>query len=287
MGKVSVVTVVRARLRSAIRQGKECPQIDEKVDLLARSCINNAKKMLQLFEGLTRTKNLTRFSFTDFQGCSIATIILLVAGIIDEEGDCKKRATFGLQCLRRMSGGNPTAIMGIHFVEAVESISTEAATQMETVRAREGTAVPRTEAPTMSDYIQWTQWLTTAVAREPADMSHSDHLSTAYDGLTMGTLPSNVQNTAMTNPLVSDLVRVTSEWEQAAAVQLQQMPTSSFVFPEVRRETLDNGAPQESITMGTDYHTTIYGDDHFYLMGLTGLDMLDFSDSPDQVIHLP
>ncbi|KAK2042410.1 hypothetical protein LZ31DRAFT_596410 [Colletotrichum somersetense] len=46
--------------------------------------------MIELFECLYRSGNLAWFSFTDFQGCSIATIILLLAGILTRDSGRSK-----------------------------------------------------------------------------------------------------------------------------------------------------------------------------------------------------
>ncbi|KAJ1326993.1 proline utilization trans-activator [Microdochium nivale] len=164
MGKVSVVSVVRARLRRAFglsqpsssrtspnrqqsmgssvgaasgshdtnRKSQSPPHVEEHTDNMSRSCIKAARKMLHLFEGLSRTGNLTRFSFTDFQGCSIATIVILLAGIVEyDDPSFERQATFGLNCLRKMAeGGNGAAKTGVQFVEALQRITSEASEKL-------------------------------------------------------------------------------------------------------------------------------------------------------------
>ncbi|GJC77274.1 putative transcriptional regulatory protein C417.09c [Colletotrichum liriopes] len=85
MGKVSVVTVVRAQLRNAFRPHEEPLTISKDIKQSSDACIKAAKKMIELFDGLSHSGNMARFSFTDFQGCSIATIIMLLAGILDRD----------------------------------------------------------------------------------------------------------------------------------------------------------------------------------------------------------
>lgn len=119
MGKVSLVTVARARLRQHLLPERHAPQICEAMKRHSDSCTKAARKLLQLFENLSNTQNMTRFFFTDFQSCSIATIVTLVAGILDRDSGYQARVAFGLDCLRRMATGNMTAQMGVRFVEAV------------------------------------------------------------------------------------------------------------------------------------------------------------------------
>ncbi|KAI8241160.1 putative transcriptional regulatory protein, partial [Colletotrichum sp. SAR 10_96] len=85
VGKVSVVTVVRARLRALFCPADPPPAPSAAVEQAADACIRAAKKMLELFEGLSRSGNMARFSFTDLQGCSIATIVVLLAGILQRD----------------------------------------------------------------------------------------------------------------------------------------------------------------------------------------------------------
>ncbi len=286
MGKVSVVTVVREHVCAVFRQDQGSPQIDGTVDAASRSCIKSAEKMLRLFEGLTRTGNLTRFSFTDFQGCSIATIVLLVAGIIEEEGNCKTKACFGLDCLRRMTGGNATAIMGIHFVEEVQAISNEAAARLEAMRARRDPAVAKSGTSEASEYSRWAQWLATAAALEAEDGNQSSQQTTPHDTFDVRQ-PRGSRGTFTTNSPVSDLVRATSEWEQTAAIQLQQMSTPTYPLSGVGPRALGNMTQDDSLILGAECYPSAYNDDHVYLMGLTGLDVLNFADQLDQAINIP
>lgn len=128
MGKFQVVAFVRRCLRQAA--GSILLPIEDTTMQLYKSCVKAAKKMLELFGNIDRSGNVTRSSFTDFQGCSIATMILLIAGILERDLCYKARISFGLSCLRRMAGDNVAAINGVHFMEALESIVDEAAEKL-------------------------------------------------------------------------------------------------------------------------------------------------------------
>ncbi|EMT67326.1 Putative transcriptional regulatory protein C3C7.04 [Fusarium odoratissimum] len=113
MGKMSLITLVRMTLRRHLGDNPEPCNIDEKAEKLSKSCAKASKKLLQLFEDLNQTGYTTRFSFTDFQGCSIATIVTLIAGILDRDPGYERRVRFGLDFLRRMATGNPNAQVAI------------------------------------------------------------------------------------------------------------------------------------------------------------------------------
>jgi len=130
MGKYKVVSAVRARLRSAFGDGaKPCPAEGDS-ELLSKPCVKAAQKMLELFGKIRNVGKLTKSSFTDFQGCSIATMVLLVAGIVERDLCYETRISFGLDCLRSMAGDNAAATTGVEFMEALKLIADEAAEKL-------------------------------------------------------------------------------------------------------------------------------------------------------------
>ena len=136
MGKFKVVAKVRSRLREAsgaafLPGGDDSPQ-------LSNSCVKAAKKMLDLFGTIDQAGKLTRFSFTDFQGCSIATMILLVAGILERDLCYETRISFGLDCLRSMAGEHVAAINGVHLMETLVAIANEATEKLRKYSIRQG-----------------------------------------------------------------------------------------------------------------------------------------------------
>jgi hypothetical protein len=220
---------------------------------------------LQLFEDLTNTRKLTGFSFTDFQGCSIATIILFLAGIVDSDGGHKHRAIFGLECLRTMAGGNQTAKMGVQFVEALQSIAEEAtaklqrAEQAETPRTMPGSNIARA-----SGYSQWARWLANSEVLQ-AQKGNSDSTAEPTAPLSLASLHSSVPGSSLANDSLSD-------WEQAAAIQLSQLASPNY--PSMAKP---GPLPLEtSFLMEHELPSFLYSDDQIHIMGLTGLDVLDF-----------
>lgn len=129
-GKYKVVSAVRARLRSAFGSGVELSPVEGDSEKMSKPCVKAAQKMLELFGKIRNAGKLTRSSFTDFQGCSIATMILLVAGILERDLCYETRISFGLDCLRSMAGDNAAATTGVDFMEALKSIADEAAEKL-------------------------------------------------------------------------------------------------------------------------------------------------------------
>jgi len=130
MGKYKVVSAVRACLRSAFGTGAESSPAERDSELMSKPCVKAAQKMLELFGKIRNVGKLTRSSFTDFQGCSIATMVLLVAGILERDLCYETRISFGLDCLRSMAGDNAAATTGVDFMEALKSIADEAADKL-------------------------------------------------------------------------------------------------------------------------------------------------------------
>ncbi|KAJ6144636.1 hypothetical protein N7470_008531 [Penicillium chermesinum] len=130
LGKVALVTAARSRLRQILDPDSGCVEVGANIRRLAQVCTKAARKMLALFESLSRTNNITRFSFTDFQACSIATIVTLIAGILDRDVGYESRVKLGFECLVEMAKENTTAKLGVKFVQAVQSITNEAAEKL-------------------------------------------------------------------------------------------------------------------------------------------------------------
>jgi hypothetical protein len=239
--------------------------------------------MLHLFEGLTSTENLTRFSFTDFQGCSIATVILLLGGIIDgQEGDCNAKASFGLECLRHMTGGNTTALMGVRFVEALQSIANEAAAKLAAQRNAQDSTFKHSSTSAPADYAQWTEWLTKATDHEAEQGLIPSQPRTPHNG-PAAEIPRNPQSSFMTEGSVrstldpgaaANAANVMAEWEETLTAGTSQ---ASVQYPiQVDESLVWQTAAQTDPMLSTEFQLSLNNDGHLYLMGLTGLDVLNF-----------
>lgn len=259
LGKVSLVSVARSRLRQHLLPEHHTPQVCETVRRLSDSCTKAARKLLQLFENLTNTQNITRFSFTDFQGCSIATIVTLVAGILERDSGYEARVAFGLDCLRRMAAGNMTAQMGVRFVEAVRSITNEAAEKLHCASSRRQRHEEDVGSHSTSAYNQWAEWLTIQEQEDTSCRTLNE--------------PGQLQTSSTSQPAVSPW----PPWQSIHDEIFQN--TSSLPEQDIR----DARNHQWLEATDQDLFSGLPGDEQTLLMGLTGLDALDFSGLTDQL----
>lgn len=249
MGKVALVTVARTHLRQQLHPETSAPKLCDRVKKLAKACTKAARKILELFESLTRTQKITRFSFTDFQGCSIATIVTLVAGIIERDSGYHSRVAFGLDCLTKMATGNMTAKMGVRFVQAIQSITTEAADKLSCATSHQHWSGHDSETSVALAYNQWNEWLAVQ-ERSFSDAASTHPITSEYLGSTIGGF---------------------SSWQSQ---EEQFCPSTSFI-PERSMEASREPAvpdPWEPYSF-----SALYADEQTLLMGLTGIDALDFS----------
>ncbi|KAF5251751.1 hypothetical protein FANTH_3361 [Fusarium anthophilum] len=264
MGKMSLITVVRMTLRRHLGDNSEPCNIEEKAEKLSKSCAKASKKLLQLFEDLNQTGYTTRFSFTDFQGCSIATIVTLIAGILDRDPGYERRVRFGLNFLRRMATGNPNAQVGVRFVEALRSISNEAWSKLG--RSRQPPPNATDEGPQSSAYNEWAEWL-----------SNQEQSQSAINSEVIGesTLGSD-QNTQIPSGADAEF------WSTGAEVMEWNSRTDAVLEPLMSR--LPVSQPQTGEQQLDPFETyrlsMAYNDDQPFLMGLTGFDVLDFAGYP-------
>lgn len=275
MGKVSVVTVARSHLHATI-SSLECniDNTNSEVSSLSRSCIKAAKKMLRLFEDLQSNSKITRFSFTDFQGCSIATIILLVASIIPEERKCQVTAAAGLEYLRMMAYRNTTATKGVHFVEAVQAIAQEAIAKLSTSKVDELESTAAISESTVSQYDQWAKWLATttrssASSLPPADLNLEATQPQRHEQVSAPPTPPSPHGHRLPPPGHA----VAQQQHQQQITVLNEM--SNQAMPQ----DLHDWIPSRGQLPGMSFESVF--DDHDYLMGLTGLGVLDFGEQSD------
>jgi hypothetical protein len=258
MGKISVVAEVRSYLKSHFAGGGQ-HIVEEHSHHLAEACIKAAKKILRLYEDVRRTGNLTRFSFTDFQGCSVATSLVLLVGILVRDSDYDRHVNFGLDSLRKMAEGNATATAGLKFVEALQSVAEEAVQKLhQRGAATNNTAVTQDFRQT-SDYGTWADWL----SRQPRQAS-SIMRSGMQTPLELG------ESSAISN---GDSEMDFAIWDGAAALQ-QLSSVPSLMMPSgTLPQDLDTALAD---TLDSAMFTSDFSEDPIFLMGLTGFDMMGF-----------
>ncbi|KAG7409383.1 putative transcriptional regulatory protein [Fusarium oxysporum f. sp. rapae] len=263
MGKMSLITVVRMTLRGHLGDDSEPCNIDEKAEKLSKSCAKASKKLLQLFEDLNQTGYTTRFSFTDFQGCSIATIVTLIAGILDRDPGYERRVRFGLDFLRRMATGNPNAQVGVRFVEALRSISNEAWSKLS--RSKQPPDNVTNEGLQSSAYNEWAEWLSNQEQSQSANNN---------EAVGDGALGAD-QNTQV--PPGAD-----AEYWSAGPEDMEwSSRTDAVLEPLMSRLPIPQPQAGEQLDPFETYRlSATYNDDQPFLMGLTGFDVLDFAGYP-------
>ncbi|KAJ6147457.1 hypothetical protein N7497_009439 [Penicillium chrysogenum] len=257
MGKVALVTVARTSLRRHMVPTSRPLDPREATLRQSRYCAKAGRKLLLLFENLTRTRNITRFSFTDFQGCSIATIVTLVAGITERDSGYNSRVQFGLDCLRKMATGNMTAKLGVKFVEAVQSITNEAAEKLHQASSVLSERQDMQASASASDYNQWAEWLTRL------ERSHTMEQRAIHEVEPEVPFLHTVKHPPQSNENMSDW-RTAGEQPISESSILQNPAHSCGMLRELQ--------PTEY-----DLLSGLQSDDPAFLMGLTGLDVLDFS----------
>ncbi|KAJ5807453.1 hypothetical protein N7447_010909 [Penicillium robsamsonii] len=256
MTKVALVTVARTSLRCHMLPTSRPPDPSEATMRQSRYCAKAGRKLLLLFENLTQTRNITHFSFTDFQGCSIATIVTLVAGITERDSGYNARVTFGLDCLRKMAAGNMTAKLGVKFVEAVRSITNEATQKLHQASSTANETQDVEASASASDYNQWAEWLTRLERSRTLEQIAVHEIEPGVPFSHTVLHPQSNENT--------------SDWRSTGEQYI-----SEISIPQ----NLAHGSTTLRGFQSTEYDflSGLQSDDPTFLMGLTGLDVLDFS----------
>lgn len=259
--RLPLLFMVRERLKKAFVDPDMSLSKDDNVERLAGSCIEAAQKMVALFETLQQTQSLAKFSFTDFQGCSTATIIMLLHSILDASNQPSPSVTTGLACLRFMASGNEKAKVGVEFVEEFQSLAEEAS-----ARIREVSTGSSQTSQDASDVVAYEEWLrrvdpsggTMEIPQTESTTTgaHSCEAAQAWDDATTAanhheTMPRQYIS-SVHEPLLPDEI---AEGNMAPLEDFQY----SNLFPELSSPNMP------------DLHDS-------FILGLTGLDTLDFTD---------
>jgi hypothetical protein len=262
MGKASLIKIVRMTLRYHLGQDAQSWIIDDSTEKLARSCKRASKKLLYLFEGLDETSGTTRSTFSYFQACSIATIVSLIAGILERGFGYQRRVDLGLGFLRTMAAGNTTAEMGVKLVQSLQSISDEASRKLSLSRQPFGQPHDE-ELLSSSQYNDWTEWL----ANQGRPQANDDAL---------------MQGAATVQPFVTLMTPSSPRTESETAAGLGHDSALSLRALGMLDSLMTSSSMQEplpvlELELPNSSHPTTENDDHAILMSLTGLDVSDFA----------
>ncbi|KAI7463343.1 hypothetical protein KC357_g8241 [Hortaea werneckii] len=283
IGRVAVVTVARAHVASALHGDQTPTALDPFTVTVARSCIKYARKMLGLFEDLHKTGNITRFSFTDFQGCSIATIVLLVGSLISGEQTCRTIASAGLDYLRLMAGKQVTPLKGVRFVEAVWTIVVEASLKVSANREHCTASAPNAPRPAASDYDEWAVWLQSVQNPEDRRVSPGSPAENFTSGSRSATQDQHIRKQGFPASLANDFTNTNSIATSSQPVRPHAQEAA--VFPTTFG--YDSGpvtGDQVFASASVPTSEGSNGTDHDFMMGLTGLSVLDFPDDIDMAL---
>ncbi|RMY72292.1 hypothetical protein D0863_04618 [Hortaea werneckii] len=280
MGRVAVVTVARAHVASSLHRDQTPTPLDSAILTVAHSCIKSARKMLGLFEDLHKTGNITRFSFTDFQGCSIATIVLLVGSLISGEQECRTIASAGLNYLRLMAGKQVTPLKGVRFVEAVQTIVVEASSKASVHKEHCTPSTPITPEPAASGYSQWAEWLQTVQNPEAERASQGRSAEYPTSRPLSVTQDRQVRQQDLPASLANDLNDATFPVTPSHSIRPHAQEATAFQTSFA----YDSGSNTGDQVFASTTVPTLegsHGTDHDFMMGLTGLSVLDFPDEMD------
>lgn len=294
VGKVCVVSVVREHLRHHIAKDKSPLYRDQSIPKLAKHCIKAAKKLLRLFENITKTDNLTRFSFTDFQGCSISTIIVLLAGIVNRDPEYEAQVNFGLESLRKMADGNKSAKTGVRFVEMLRSTADEAVAKLRQ-KAHHSQTQPGANKDNGSRYDEWAEWLAQQQSRTHhdnslamMDPSETPQIGSAFEAVQSHTPVAahdigyhwqtpRPQSSMDHNTLSPSILGAGTPPMPRA--RLQKQPNALAYMPDSTGHGTHPLLPSHGDLDSTNPSLQWWhGDDQAFLTCLTGFDMLDFAD---------
>jgi len=130
----AIVVLCRVPLMMAVRRYPQQALSDlntgnKRVTSLAHLCYGAAKEMLLLFKILLNNQALANWSWVDFQGCSVATLAVLLYGILKRDEDYSTILDHGMQCLSFMALHRRAATAALHFIKRFQYIADQATTR--------------------------------------------------------------------------------------------------------------------------------------------------------------
>ncbi|KAL5410024.1 hypothetical protein PMIN04_010794 [Paraphaeosphaeria minitans] len=268
--KASLLTYVRRRLHHALVDPFSPHILEGEVEVMASHCIRAATKILHLFEQLYLTGSVSQFSFTDFQGVSIATIILLLGSILDKDATNARLIQFGINCLQSLAAGNTSAEMGVDFVQKFRDTVTEAAARLRAARPQTSVRKPSnryfryTTGPATNDYQAWLSWFSD---RHDADEQPEGGRRHTRPPSMNASLAQNLA--AIDEPLPQTVTPAeTSHFPSTVAPAFLDPSSSPFDRSQTERDVYSNRLSMNDRP----------GNEEFSLLDLTGFDVLNWAD---------
>jgi hypothetical protein len=241
------------------------------MEVMARHCIRAATKILQLFKRLYISGNMSQFSFTDFQGVSIASIVLLLASILDSDETTERLIEFGLDCLRSLAAGNSSAEMGVEFVQKFRDIVEEAAERLRSARVETPDRQPQPGLPTHTTRLgteEYHAWLSWSSNRHDANTTAANP-TRQHQSSSMSTLVPPAQNPLSSHDLIPETIT-------PGATENFQFPADTpYLDPLCSSAThglSERGNVHRSLTDDRS------GNEEFSLLDLTGFDVLNWAE---------
>ncbi|KAI7612511.1 hypothetical protein KC343_g11186 [Hortaea werneckii] len=207
------------------------------------------------------------------------------SNLISGEQECRTIASAGLDYLRLMAGRHVTPLKGVRFVEAVQTIVVEASLKASANREHYTPSTPIASEPAASDYNQWAKWL------QKVQNPGADRVSRGSSGEYSNSRPLSVtQNRHMGQPVLP--VSLANDFTNATSLVTPSQPIrphaqEAAVFPT--SFGYDNGTTAGDQGFSSTAMPTLggfNGTDQDFMMGLTGLSVLDFPDDVEMDLNV-
>lgn len=295
MCRIPLLMLVRERLKSSFTPSTPTTASTIPSDLdkspisqMAISCSKAARKMIRLFEILRDNDYLARFSFTDFHGCSIATIIILLHGILERDVAYNATLAFAVESLRWMASESETARLGARFVEGFKQLADEAVSRME-VRKEKDVGKERGD----EGYERWLRWVGESERKisQHAEL-YQQHLPTTEDPdfshQPVPQAPSSYPTQSPFSPAPASipLTGGTAAYQDTHHQPPPSAPSIPSQIPSFDTDLSSSQHPQQQQQdfqtfdpFSADLDQPLYGfSDDSFILGFTGLDVLNYRD---------
>lgn len=169
-----LIAAARQQLGRKLAPEEDLSNIDPQASALALRCSTAARNMITNFDRFRQAQLLARFSWTDFQGCSTATLVILFHSVIEQDLTHQSMVNSGLGTLRVLAEASKPAQLALNFVQDVKEIIEEAVQ-----RSQHADDVPDNADHPRQSYKNWLSMLaaqkvvptmeTTEQSRQAAD----------------------------------------------------------------------------------------------------------------------